>query len=154
MMNAESKATIRLFNRAPKEDDKPNVNYPVMTGFIENGEFRVQVGAFKQVNSKNQKSFLSLSIGNENDEKKFSGTMHRDEKPGREGHYYGYISESIFCGDVDGKPVYESGDWQLAISAKRHAPEGKRKYIGGDVYPSKKVSDGAQAAVEEEDFAF
>ncbi|RZI40348.1 hypothetical protein EGT07_23690 [Herbaspirillum sp. HC18] len=154
MLHAESKATIRLFNRAPKEDDKPGVTYPVMTGFIENGESRVQVGAFRQVNSKTKKEFLSLSIGNERDEQRFAGTLHRDEKPGREGHYFGYISESTYCGEEAGKPVYESGEWQLAISAKRVKPEGKKPYIGGDVYPSKKSSEAAHAASEEEDLVF
>ena len=154
MLTAESKATIRLFNRVPKEDDKPGVNYPLMTGFIENGDFRLYVGAFKQVNSKTQKEFLSLSIGNENDQRRFSGTLHRDEKPGKEGHYYGYVSESIYCGEENGKPIYESGEWQLAISGRRVRPDGKKPYIGGDVYPSKKSSDGAQVPAEDDELVF
>jgi hypothetical protein len=154
MLNAETNAVIRLFNRAPQPEDKPELTYPLMTGFIENSEFRLQVGAFRQVNSKTQKEFLSLSVGNAGDTHRFSGTLHRDEKVGKEGHYYGYISESVVVGEDQGKPVFESGEWQLLVSAKRVEPEGKKKYIGGDVYPSKKSSDSAQSVADEEDLLF
>ena len=154
MLNATTKARFALFNRAPREEDEEGVVYPVMTGTVEAKDFKKNVSAFKKINTKNGKEFLSLVIRNEHDEQTFSGTLHRDEKDGKEGHYYGYISEQ-FTEEVDGKTVYSTSEWQLGIRAKIQRPEGKKKYIGGDVYPLNKIAPvtDAQPAAEE-DLAF
>lgn len=154
MLNANTKARIALFNRAPQEDDKSNVVYPIMTGVIEGKDFKKNVSAFKKINKGNGKEFLSLVIRNEHDEQTFSGTLHRDEKDGKAGHYFGYISEQ-FANDVNGEIEYSNSDWQVGIRAKIQTPEGKKKYIGGDVYPLNKHATAVDSpATQDEDIAF
>ena len=144
MMNAHTKARFALFNRDASDKDVPGTVYPLMTGNIENADFKLRVSAFLQSNSNTGAKFLSLVIGNEGDEQSFSGTLHRSTKPGKEDEYYGYIQEQ-FMDVVDEKKVYTLSDWQLGISASIKTPEGKKKYIGGDVY-SKLPKTGATSA--------
>lgn len=143
MMNAHTKARFALFNRDAKEADKPDTVYPLMTGNIENANFKLAVSAYLKANSNTGAKFLSLVIANEGDEQVFSGTLHRSTKPGKEDEYFGYIQEQ-FLDVVDGQNVYTLSDWQLGISAKVKTPEGKKKYIGGEVYS--KLPKGAAAA--------
>lgn len=150
MLNANTKARIALFNRAPKEDDKQDVVYPIMTGVIEGKDFQKNVSAFKKINTKNGKEFLSLVIRNENDEQTFSGTLHRDEKDGKQGHYFGYISEQ-FVDETNGETTYSNSEWQVGIRAKIQTPEGKKKYIGGDVYPLNKHATATTSNPDSDD---
>lgn len=153
-INATTKARIALFNRAPKDDDSADKVYPVMTGFIENNDFKIGVSAFLKVNTGNGKKFLSLVIRNEHDEQTFQGTLHRSEKAGKEDTYYGYISEQ-FLDVQDGQNVYSSSDWQLGISAKIKTPEGKKKHIGGDVYALRaRANAGPAVSDADEELAF
>lgn len=153
-ITAVTKARIALFNREAKADDNPEKNYPIMTGFIENNSFKVSVSAFLKMNTDTGKKFLSLVIRNENDEQTFGGTLFKSEKAGKEGTYYGYISEQ-FEDEIDGKRVFSSSEWQLGISAKIKTPEGKKKHIGGDVYPLNRKANGAESADDESgDVAF
>lgn len=152
MLNAETKARIALFNRAPKPDDDPSKPYPAMTGVIENKEFKKNVSAFLKTSKTDGKQFLSLVIKNQNDEQTFSGSLFRDEKDGKEGHYYGYISEQ-FVEVIDGEKEYTNSDWTIAISAKRTVSDNGKRYIAGDVYPTKSRS-GTSASSEEDDLAF
>lgn len=153
-ITAATKARIALFNREAKADDSPEKVYPLMTGFIENDSFKIGVSAFLKMNRSDGSKFLSLVIRNENDEQTFGGTLFKSDKVGKEGTYYGYISEQ-FVDQVEGNPVYSSSEWQLGVSAKIHAPEGKKKYIGGDVYALTRKSNSASAAdPKTEDVAF
>lgn len=156
MLNANTKARFVLFNRAPQEDDNPELVYPIMTGTIEGKNFKKNVSAFKKVNRSNGKEFLGLVIRNEHDTQTFSGTLHRDEKDGKAGHYYGYISEQFAQENADGKTEYSNSDWQIGIRAKIQTPEGKKKYIGGDVYPLNKHAnvDSETSSTPDEDIAF
>lgn len=143
MMNAHTKARFALFNRDAKEGDKPDTVYPLMTGNIENADFKLAVSAYLKVNSETGAKFLSLVIANQGDKQVFSGTLYRSTKPGKDDEYYGYIQEQ-FMDVVNGEEVYTRSDWQLGISAKIKTPEGKKKYIGGDVYS--KLPKGAGSA--------
>ncbi|MGK5033202.1 hypothetical protein [Janthinobacterium sp. MDT1-19] len=147
MLNENTNARIALFNRRPQQDDKEGVSYPLMFGSIENRDFKINVSAFLKTNSSTQAKFLSLSIRNENDEQTFSGTLHRNNKPGKEDTYYGYISEQ-FVNIENGENVYSTSEWQLGIEAKILVSEGTgTKYIGGKVYP--KRAKTASAATSE-----
>lgn len=153
-INATTKARIALFNRVAKTDDDPAKVYPLMTGFIENNDFKIGVAAFLKVNTNNGKKFLSLVIRNEHDTQTFQGTLHRSDKAGKEDTYYGYISEQ-FVDDVDGETVYSASEWQLGVSAKIKTPEGKKKHIGGDVYALRaKANNGSAESEQDEDVAF
>ena len=154
MLNANTKARFALFNRAPQEDDKPDTVYPIMTGFVESATFKKNVAAFAKINPNNGKKFLSLVIANKDDVESFSGMLHKDEKDGKEGHYFGYISQTFCLGEVDGKVQYEQSEWQLGINARIKAPEGKKKHIGGDVYPLNKSGSESANQTEGEALAF
>ena len=137
MITAATKAKIVLFPRAKKPDDKPGVTYPAVFGSIENNEFKINVSGF--LKEANGKKFLSLVIRNENDEQTFSGTFRASDKKGKEGTYYGYISEQFEDMGEQGEKIYSSSDWQLGISAEvRLANETGRRYYSGEVYPLKK----------------
>lgn len=142
MINAHTKARIALFNRDRSDADKPDVAYPLMTGNVENADFKISISAFLKSNSTTGAKFLSLVIANKDDEQTFTGTLHRSTKPGKEDEYYGYIQEQFMDLDEDGEKIYTLSDWQLGISAKIKKPEGKKKYIGGEVY-SKLPKTGA-----------
>lgn len=145
-INATTKARFALFTRVPKDTDEAGKTYPLMFGSIENKDFKVQVAAFLKTNTNTQAKFLSLQIRNEHDEQTFTGTLHRSTKPGKEDTYYGYINEQ-FVDEVDGADVYTTSEWQLIINAKQMESGGGVKYIGGDIYPSKKNAEAAAPAV-------
>lgn len=164
MLDATTKANFKLFNRAAGAEDDPTKVYPIMNGFLENKDFRLNVAAFfltnkttgEQIKDKGGNAILSLAIGNTNEET-FYGTLYKDLKPGKEGSYYGYIDKSVDTGEVDeeGKKIYAKL-WQLSIAARRHVPEdpSKKKYIGGDVYPNKAATAKTGTTVTDDDFAF
>lgn len=160
MINASTVARIALFTRKPKEDDVEGKEYPLMYGAVEadgsNG-FKIGVSAFKRVNGQG-KSFLSLSISNEGDTQVFGGMLFKDEKKGKEGHYFGFINETYVDIDGEGKKVYSSSDWQLSINAKvTEAAPGSlvKKYISGKVRPSNRAPAPATAQdVQDEELPF
>lgn len=153
MLNANTKARIALFNRAAKADDAPDVVYPVMTGTLENSDGALSIRAYRKM-SKEGKEFLSLLIKNDGDERTFSGSLFRDTKPGKEGHYYGYISEQFVEEKKGGEKVYTNSEWQLGISAKKQTADSGKKYIGGDVYVMNKRGTSSATSAAEEDLAF
>lgn len=142
MITAETKAKIVLFKREKKPTDKPGGTYPAVFGSIENSDFKINVSGF--LKEANGKKFLSLVIRNENDEQTFSGTFRASDKKGKEGTYYGYISEQFEDLDEQGEKIYSSSDWQLGISAQVRTAQAKnederpRRYYAGEVYPLKK----------------
>ncbi len=153
-LNASSKARIALFNREAKQDDDPATTYPLMTGFIENSDFKIGVSAFLKINTNTGKKFLSLVIRNQHDEQTFQGTLHRSDKAGKEDTYFGYISEQFLDMDEQGEKVYSNSEWQLGISAKIKTPEGKKKHIGGDVYALRAKANTAANPEQEDELAF
>ena len=146
MLNATTKANFALFNFVPKAGDGDmDKEYPLMSGFLENPEFKVHVGAFLKVAKESGKQYLSLSVGNEKDEKTFYGRLFKETKPGKEDSYFGYIEETVKvpAKKKSEEDVYETV-WQLGIRAKQTVSEdGKKKYISGSVYPiTKKGQSG------------
>jgi hypothetical protein len=140
---AFNEARLVLFTNNP-EDREEGKTYPIMRGAIESKDFKIDVGAFVET-SQNNVSYLSLSIGNGEQEKVY-GRFYRDTKVGKEGHYYGYIEKSIETGiDAEGTKLYETL-WTLSVDAKRAQSESGVNYIGGRVYPKgvKKASAADQ----------
>ena len=140
------KCKFVLFNNNGEKQDGDK-EYPLMNGYIECKGFKIRVGAFDKIAEGSGTRYLSLSIGDAEQQKVY-GTLYRDTKIGKEGSYYGYIKSSAATGEKDpaGKPVYETL-WELGIQMKKAVAETtNRPYIGGDVY-----AKGAKAAATTHD---
>jgi uncharacterized protein (DUF736 family) len=125
---AFDKARLVLFpNRV--NDPAPDVEYPVMTGSIECTAFKVGIAGFEAIAEDTGRRYLSISVGDSGQIKSY-GKLFKEEKPGKENQYFGFIELSQKDA-ITGE--YETL-WKVGIDAKRDKSAEGKQYISGSVF--------------------